>query len=172
MSGREQGTTLVELMIVAALLVILAQVAVPAWQDFIFKHRSQALQHSIERSIQLARSQAITRRTTIELCGSQNGQSCSNDWSSGWLMQSLPAAGQPARTEQVTRLDPRQPQLQWAGFRPRVSFDATGYSTASNGRFYVCRDRSIDWQLILNRQGRLRRGSSQENREQDHRCNG
>ncbi len=170
MHTREQGITLVELLIVIALLTVIAQVALPAWQTFIMKNRSQALQHSVERAVHLARSRAVTGHTTIELCGSRNGENCSSDWSSGWLMQAVPPGRQAEPPEQVTQLDPRHLQLQWAGFRPKIAFNASGYSTASNGRFFVCRDHAIDWQLILNRQGRLRRGSVRENREQDHRC--
>ena len=53
-----------------------------------------------------------------------------------------------------------------------LDFGLTPQDTASNGRFFMCRDGAIDWQLVLNRQGRLRRSSTQENREQDHRCAG
>ncbi len=172
MHPRQQGVTLIELLIVIALLAIVAQVALPAWQTFIAKNRSLALQHSVERAVQLARAQAITRRVSIELCGSSNGISCSSNWSGGWLMRAQPANKQPEPPSHVTELDSRHLSLQWAGFRSHIVFHATGYSTASNGRFFVCRDQAIDWQLILNRQGRLRRATTQENREQDQRCAG
>lgn len=95
MHPRQQGVTLIELLIVIALLAIVAQVALPAWQTFIAKNRSLALQHSVERAVQLARAQAITRRVSIELCGSSNGISCSSNWSGGWLMRAQPANKQP-----------------------------------------------------------------------------
>lgn len=170
MHPRQQGVTLVELLIVVALLAIVAQVALPAWQSFVAKNRSLALQHSVERAVHLARAQAITKRITVELCGSSNGISCSSNWSGGWLMHTRSSSQPTAVPMHSTELNPRHLTLQWAGFRPQIVFHANGYSTASNGRFFVCRDHAIDWQLVLNRQGRLRRASSAENREQDHRC--
>lgn len=170
MQPHQQGVTLIELLTVVALLAVVAQVALPAWQTFIANNRSLALQHSVERAVQQARAQAIIQRSSFELCGSSNGTSCSNDWSSGWLIRPQARGQQPEPAWHVTELDPRQPALQWAGFRPQIVFHATGYSTASNGRFFVCRDHAIDWQLILNRQGRLRRATAQENRAQDQRC--
>lgn len=170
MQSREQGVTLVELMIVIALLAIMAQIAVPAWQSFIAKTRSQALQHSVIRAVQSARAQAITTRNSIELCGSSNGEACSSNWSNGWMIRTLPRHGAPEAPSHITELDPRHLRLQWAGFRSQIVFHPTGLSSASNGRFFVCREQAIDWQLVLNRQGRLRRASTQENREHDYRC--
>lgn len=171
MDRHQQGVTLVELMVVIALLAITAQIALPAWHTFIANNRSQALMHSVERAVFQARSQAITYRMPVELCGSLDGESCGRQWHSGWLMRNLPQGKQPV-IEQITRLDPTQLKLQWSGFQPNLRFNAQGYSTISNGRFYLCREQSIDWQLIINRQGRLRRASETENREQDHRCGG
>lgn len=172
MHARQQGFTLVELLIIVAILAIAAQMAIPAWQAFIENNRSQALMHALENAIHQARAQAITRRIPMELCGSQNGLECTTRWSQGWIIRPLSNAGSELPPEQVVNLDTNPLQVQWAGFQPRLIFHANGYSTASNGRFFLCRDHAIDWQLVLNRQGRLRRASEQENREQDHRCSG
>ena len=171
MQIREHGFTLIELLIVLALLAIMAQIALPAWQAFVYKHRSQALRNNVERAVHQARATAITRRMSIELCGSKDGKECTDDWSEGWLMRALPRNKQPEEPSYINKLDDSQQiKLQWAGFRPRIIFHANGYSTASNGRFFVCRDHEIDWQLILNRQGRLRHSSNKENSEQGQRC--
>ncbi len=167
---KRKGFTLIELLVVLAILAIVAQVALPAWQEFIMKNRSQALQHSIERALHLTRSKAITERIDVELCGSSDMSNCSSNWSGGWLIRKVPKSGQADTPSHINKLDNRHLQLQWAGFRPKVVFHASGYSSASNGRFFVCRKGRIDWQLVLNRQGRLRRAHSTENREQDHRC--
>lgn len=172
MKHKHSGLTLVELMIILAILAIVSQIALPAWQQFIAKQRSQALQNSLERSVFQARSLAISQRIRIELCGSTDGESCSTNWSKGWIIRRYERnSSEPeiiARHEQ----DPRHLQLNWSGFQPKILYHPGGLSTASNGRFYVCREQSIDWQLILNRQGRLRRARPQENREADSRCHG
>lgn len=167
----ETGFTLTELLITIALLAIIAQIALPAWQEFIAKNRSQALMHSIEHAVHHARSIAVTQRHKTELCGSLDQDSCHSDWSQGWLIREPPAS--PAsRTAplQINALDDLSLKLQWAGFQQRIVFNSSGLSSASNGRFFVCRKQQIDWQLILNRQGRLRRATEQENRNEDRRC--
>src|SRR5690554_1683517 len=63
----QTGFTLTELLITIALLAIMAQIALPAWQEFISKNRSQALMHSVENAIHHARSMAVTHRIKTEL---------------------------------------------------------------------------------------------------------
>lgn len=163
----QAGLTLAELLIVVALLAILAQLGVPAWQEFIAKTRSQTLKHSLERSIHQARATAVTRRIRTQLCGRSAANECHADWSSGWLILEVSPDALPV---QVTELAGAGPKLQWAGFQKSIVFHPTGLSSTGNGRFFVCRKQKIDWQLVLNRQGRLRRASEQENRQEDHRC--
>lgn len=172
MRTRHQGITLVELLIIVAILAIAAQIALPAWQQFINNNRSQSAMHAIERTLHQARAMAVTRKVSIELCGSSNGLQCNDQWSQGWILQPRAQGSSQLAPEQVVSLDTGDLELQWAGFQRQIIFHANGFSTASNGRFFMCRDGAIDWQLVLNRQGRLRRSSTQENREQDHRCAG
>ncbi len=167
---RQRGITLVELLVIVAILAIAAQIAIPAWQQFMENNRSQAVMHSIERAVHQARALAVTRRVSVELCGSSDGQQCSTNWSQGWILRPRAQGSTQPPPEQITGLDAGRLKLQWAGFQQNIVFHANGFSTASNGRFFMCREGAIDWQLVLNRQGRLRRASVQENREQDHRC--
>lgn len=159
--------TLIELMIVVALLAILGLVAVPALQDFIERNRQQALYHQIIRAVQHARTHAITQRVKVELCGSYDGLSCHSDWSRGWLLseveQSTPLA--------VTQLKRDRQRIHWSGFRPKIQFHSNGISPTGNGRFYSCYKHAVSWQLVLNRQGRLRTASRAENTAEQARCN-
>ena len=54
--SKQRAFTLVEMFIVLALLAIFAQVAVPAFQDFIEANQQQALQEQIVRAVQNAQS--------------------------------------------------------------------------------------------------------------------
>ena len=85
----QRAFTLVEIFIVLALLAILAQLAVPALQDFLERNQQQALYNQIARAVNQARSHAVTHRVRVELCGSQDGISCNADWSQGWLLREL-----------------------------------------------------------------------------------
>ena len=61
----QRAFTLVEMFIVLAVLAILAQVAVPAFQDFLERNQQQALCDQIARAVNNARAHAspYPRRT-------------------------------------------------------------------------------------------------------------
>lgn len=159
--------TLFEILIVLALLAIIGRIAVPALQDFLERNQQQAIFNQIVRAVHNARSHAVTQRVTVELCGSRDGLSCHSDWSHGWLLREANNKTPIA----VTLLNPDRQRFQWSGFNQGIRFQSNGVSSISNGRFYGCYKEKISWQLILNRQGRLRVGSQQENSEKNTNCN-
>jgi type IV fimbrial biogenesis protein FimT len=162
----QRAFTLIELCIVLALLAILAQIAVPSFQDFLERNQQQALQDQLARAVQHARMHAITHRTRVELCGSIDGVNCHSDWSQGWLFREVKQIAPLS----VTRLAPDKKRLNWSGFQTKIQFTSNGSSPIGNGRFYSCHKQHISWQLILNRQGRLRTASSSENEAEAARC--
>ena len=164
--SNQRAFTLVEMLIVLALMAILAQIALPAFQDFIERNRQQALSDQVARAVNHARLYAVTQRVRVELCGSRDGIVCHSDWSHGWLLREVDQA-QPVA---ITQLKTDQRRLQWSGFQPKIQFHASGISPNSNGRFYSCHKQRISWQLILNRQGRLRSASPSENEAAIARC--
>ena len=72
----QRAFTLVEMFIVLAILAIVAQVAVPALQDFLERNQQQALYHQVARAVNQARAHAVTHRVQVELCGSRDGINC------------------------------------------------------------------------------------------------
>ena len=167
MLKQQAGVTLVELMVVIILLAILATLGMPLWHEFIERNRSQAILNALERSIQQARSIAVSQRTRIEVCGASAQHQCQNNWQQGWLLR---LSNNTDEIIQITELSHSEIKLIWAGFQPRIVFHPSGITSMSNGRFVACRKQRVAWQLILNRQGRLRRATASENRSEDHRC--
>lgn len=166
---QQRGLTLPELLSIIALIAIITTIAIPAWHEFVAKNRSYELMHSVETAVRQARTSAVTMRQKIELCGTLNGSDCNTDWSQGWLLRPLTQTNDAEPLWSELR-QVNENKLQWAGFQKRIAFHSNGITTATNGRFFLCRKQKIDWQLILNRQGRLRRASEQENRAEDQRC--
>ncbi len=164
--SKQHAFTLIELLIVLALVAILGQIAAPALQDFLARNQQQALYNQISRSLQHARSYAVTNRVSVELCGTHDGLTCHTDWSQGWLLRELNNDSLIA----VTLLDSDQQHLHWSGFQKEIEFHSNGISPRGNGRFYNCYKNTIGWQLILNRQGRLRTTSPNENAADSARC--
>lgn len=74
------GFTILELIMVVAILVILASVALPSMRDFIRASNVRSASSDFYTSLVLARSEAIKRRSTIEVAPIGTG------WISGWIV--------------------------------------------------------------------------------------
>lgn len=164
--NRLNGFTLVELLVVLLLLAILGSLAMPAFAELIARNRQQALLNQIQGILQHARTQAILQRHIIEVCGATQALTCSTNWAGGWLVR-MPSSGQILHTTQL----PSPDALRWSGFTQTIRFRSNGTSPTGNGRFYQCHRQQIAWQLILNRQGRVRQGSPAENSASASLCN-
>jgi len=164
MVNRDQGFTLVELMITLTLLAIVANIALPAVDTLMTRNRQQALMEQVAAVLNNARAEAILQRRTVEICGSSDGITCSASWANGWLVR-VPGG----RVMQLSQL-PSHDALRWSGFQQTIRFHNNGSSPISNGRFYQCYKQKMAWQLVLSRQGRLRQGTSAENAEKASLC--
>lgn len=88
-----KGFTLVELMVVVALVTIITTLAVPAWNRMIVSNRIRAAVNDWTLSTQFARSEALRQNVPITLCPSNNGTNCTaSDYETGWIVKTgLPA---------------------------------------------------------------------------------
>ncbi len=166
MSNRNQGFTLVELVIVVSILTVTSSIAVLAITDLIERSRQQVLLTQIQDTIQHARAKAVLNHQTVVVCGTRDMKTCTSDWRNGWLAKK-------EATGQILALTllPSAKELRWIGFGDqKIRFYENGTSPWSNGRFYQCYKRRIAWQLILSRQGRLRQGSAEENASKASLC--
>lgn len=95
MSVREKGFSLVELVVTLLVLSIVLGIGVPSFNSFIDSSRLRAATHGLNTAVQLARSEAISRRQTAAACRSNVGQTACSfgvDWSSGWMVVLLDGA--------------------------------------------------------------------------------
>ncbi|WP_238482513.1 GspH/FimT family protein [Noviherbaspirillum aridicola] len=74
------GFTLVELMVVVAVVAILAGVAYPSMRDVVDARRVRVAAAEFMTAIQLARSEAIHRGERVDLAA------IDNDWRNGWTV--------------------------------------------------------------------------------------
>ncbi|CAM2940116.1 Tfp pilus assembly protein FimT-like protein [Ectopseudomonas mendocina] len=162
----QSAFSLYDLLIVLALASVGISVAVPSLAALQQKSERDTLRNHLHVSLNHARLQAILNNTSVELCGSIDGATCSQDWSQGWRMHVMNTP------EHVVLIQQHRGSatLKWAGFDSRIRFHSNGTSPSSNGRFFQCKGNDIAWQLILNRQGRVRLASPQEDLAEAHRC--
>lgn len=99
---RQSGFTLIELMTVLVLIGVIASIGIPAFQGTIQNGRITQATNGMLGFLQLARSEAVTRRAAITVCASSDQTTCtaSTTWGQGGVMlqgatliKVLPAAG-------------------------------------------------------------------------------
>lgn len=85
---RQQGFTLVELVVTIALLAILTTLAAPSFAELLRQWRRDSATRELTTSLQLARSEAIKSSRQMVVCPSTDGESCeaSNEWNTGWIV--------------------------------------------------------------------------------------
>ncbi|MGB0218760.1 MAG: GspH/FimT family pseudopilin [Sinimarinibacterium flocculans] len=86
---KERGFTLLELLVAAAVLSIIAAVAVPSYRNLIQRNRVVTDANALLTTLTLARSEAIKRNDQVAICRSTDGSSClssSGDWGTGAMV--------------------------------------------------------------------------------------
>lgn len=84
----QSGFTLVELMIVVAILALLVTVGIPSFNSFLADNRMSSYTNDLIADLNLARSEAIKRNTPVSICSSTDQASCANSssWNTGWVI--------------------------------------------------------------------------------------
>jgi len=84
------GFTLVELMITLIVVSILLAVGLPSLRGFLQDNQLVAATNELLSAIHVARSEAIKLNSSVTICESTNGTSCTtpgaNNWEDGWIV--------------------------------------------------------------------------------------
>ncbi|WP_395478200.1 GspH/FimT family pseudopilin [Pseudomonas aeruginosa] len=160
----QRALTLTELLFALVLLGILGSLALPGMAAWLDGNRERSVLHELSASIQLGRTHAVAYQRPVTLCPSTDGRHCGSEWGEGWLL-----AEDGGERLLVGRALAKKERLRWNRSN-RLRFLPSGQLNIHNGRFLLCGRHTVAWQLILNRQGRLRTASARENREKRELC--
>jgi type IV fimbrial biogenesis protein FimT len=78
---RQTGFTLIELLIAITVVAVLSAIGIPALRNFTLQQRIGTTVQELQLDIALARSEAITRASSVSLCTSSDGATCT---ATGW----------------------------------------------------------------------------------------
>lgn len=80
MNRRHNGLTLIELIIIVALLALLASTMLPALGGLIERFERDTTMKAMYQAFQLARTEAVTRGTTVTVCPLDGNKECTGNW--------------------------------------------------------------------------------------------
>lgn len=88
MFKKQNGFTLIELVVTVAVLSIVIGMAVPGFNAMIKRSQSQTLGRDILEALNYARSEAVKRGARVTICPSTDGLKCLNatNWAKGWMV--------------------------------------------------------------------------------------
>ena len=167
MSRCAHGYTLIEMLIVVAILAILAGTTLPSFKDLGQASASRAARSSLSTSINQTRISAVMRNEHAVLCPSADQKHCDRNlrWHNGWIVfidsnrNGVRDAG-----ESILSLSQAQPSgvaIVSTSGRHRIRYQADGTSDGSNLTLTVCdrRGPASASTLVLNNAGRMRTGT-------------
>ena len=87
-SFQYHGFTLIELLVTLAVASILSLSVIPNLSALVAQERSTVLTNILAGALAYARSEAVTKNSTILTCQSNNGSEChrSGNWHNGWII--------------------------------------------------------------------------------------
>ncbi len=167
--GKQNGFSLVELMVTIGILAIVLAIAVPSLKSFVLGSRIATQVNDLVGAINLARSEAVKRGGGVRICKSSDGVSCASagtDWAIGWLVfNDDNFNGTVDAGETVIRAYPAltgSTAVATAGMSGSILFTGLGHPPATfvGGRTLICPSAAADASycrtVCVNSQGRPR----------------
>jgi len=165
-SSRQEGYTLVELLVTVAIVSILTSLAIPAFDNIRARNAMAGSINLFLTQLHLARSAAVTRERHITLCPTSNGMDCNDDyqtWRDGYLIfDDTNKNRQHEAEEEIISYQEKAARtiriVSSSQHRNRISFLPLGRAWFSNTtvRFCVRDHPELNRAIIVSNNGRVR----------------
>jgi type IV fimbrial biogenesis protein FimT len=168
----KQGFTLIELIATLAVVAITLMLGIPSFKEAVQNNYMTSKINELVTDINLTRSEAVKRATTVTICNRSTDSTCSasDNWVNGWLVF-VDRNGDGSRTddEELLRVHEALSGLTLLDYsQSRITYNATGFlSGVLNGTFTFCDSRKNAKRKgrVLNSTGRLREAVSSDTLE-------
>jgi type IV fimbrial biogenesis protein FimT len=127
------GFTLIELLMVVMIAGIVLTLGIPSFQESIRNNRLTVHANELIGALNLARSEAIKRRASIEVCASTDQASCNgSSWAGGWIVRVQ-------NGELIRAFEPMKGSITVnSGGISRFTYNQNGFLTAGGGTLRLC----------------------------------
>lgn len=167
---KTRGFTLIEAMVVVAIVTILGAIAAPSFRDLLRGNRLSAVSSALQVSLSLARSEAVKRGTDARVTVAAN--STAGRWDNGWTVfvdqttNANAGVAPTADSASVTRLEVVAPPSLPISYAQTGSLNYFTYNgqgrlitstgAVANRSFWFYDSTSDKYCLIINNTGRVR----------------
>lgn len=160
-----KGLTITELMLTLAIISIISLFAAPSMAEFLERNKVEADTGQIINIINTARSNAISKKSPIIICGDDQSGECSRNW---FQLKVIKASSQEVIYSMA--LNSRFSAVTWSAFqnKPSLTIAPTGYTSHQNGTLYLCHKKydTLHRAIVVSKSGRstIKRNDGETNR--------